>query len=283
MVTKQQTRRGKPGSGAQVSASATSPVIRVRRGIRELTRLLLVVRAGGRCEFDDHNEYLLQHPLTLTPGNFAQMAHNGVGLIWSPRSNISLYGVTANVAAAKAAEVTMAIAPDWSPSGSNGMSEELRYAYEWNQRQHEPVFSPAEMVAMATSKPAQLAGVSDKAGALAAGYAADLVIYPRKGDSPLMALLDADPGNVELVVVGGKPMLGEPGIMKKLVRDAPLETLRVCNFTKSLNTRDDMGGESWDEVVTHLTEELKRFKLPLAELADCGDAHSPPETGPAQR
>jgi len=88
---------------------------------------------------------------------------------------------------------------------------------------------------------------------------------------------------VELVVVGGKPMLGEPGIMKKLVRDAPLETLRVCNFTKSLNTRDDMGGESWDEVVTHLTEELKRFKLPLAELADCGDAHSPPETGPAQR
>ena len=223
------------------------------------------------------------HGVALNASNFAQMAHNGVGLIWSPRSNISLYGVTANVAAAKAAEVTMAIAPDWSPSGSNGMSEELRYAYEWNQRQHEPVFSPAEMVAMATSKPAQLAGVSDKAGALAAGYAADLVIYPRKGDSPLMALLDADPGNVELVVVGGKPMLGEPGIMKKLVRDAPLETLRVCNFTKSLNTRDDMAGESWDEVVTHLTEELKRFKLPLAELADCGDAHSPPETGPAQR
>ena len=43
--------------------------------LRDLTRLLLVVRAGGRCEFDGHNEYLLHHPLTLTPGNFAQMAH----------------------------------------------------------------------------------------------------------------------------------------------------------------------------------------------------------------
>ena len=213
------------------------------------------------------------HGVALTASNFAQLAHNGVGLIWSPRSNIALYGVTANVLAAKAAGVTMAIAPDWSPSGSNGMSEELRYAWQWNQEQHGPVFTAEELVAMATSKPAQLAGISDKAGALAAGNAADLIAYPRKGDSPWMALVDADPGSVELVVVGGKPILGEPALMKKLVHDAPLETLQVCNFTKSLNTRDDMGGESWSELVTHLTEELKQFNLSLADLADCSKAH----------
>src|SRR5215475_12302550 len=54
---------------------AASPIIRVRRGLRDLTRLLLFVRAGGRCEFDGCNHYLLAHPITLTPGNFAQMAH----------------------------------------------------------------------------------------------------------------------------------------------------------------------------------------------------------------
>lgn len=64
----------KDGTG-ETAAKPASPVTQVRRGIRELTRLLLVVRAGGRCEFDDHNDYLFQHPLTLTPGNFAQMAH----------------------------------------------------------------------------------------------------------------------------------------------------------------------------------------------------------------
>ncbi len=37
--------------------------------------MLLFVRAGGRCEFDVHNRYLLRHSLTLTEGNFAQMAH----------------------------------------------------------------------------------------------------------------------------------------------------------------------------------------------------------------
>jgi SMODS-associated and fused to various effectors sensor domain len=33
------------------------------------------VRAGGRCEFDGCNRYLIAHPLTLTEGNFAQVAH----------------------------------------------------------------------------------------------------------------------------------------------------------------------------------------------------------------
>lgn len=212
------------------------------------------------------------HGVALTASNFAQLAHNGVGLIWSPHSNIALYGVTANVAAAKAAGMTIAIAPDWSPSGSNGMSEELRYAWQWNQQQHEPVFTAPELAAMATSKPAQLAGISDKAGALTAGNVADLVVYPHKGDSPWVALFGADPGSVELVIVGGKPLLGEPGIMKKLAHDTPLESLRICNFTKTLNTRDEMGGESWSEIVNHLTEELKRFNLSLADLADCGSA-----------
>lgn len=46
-----------------------------RTKIKDITRLLLFVRAGGRCEFDGCNKYLLQHHLTLTEGNFAQLAH----------------------------------------------------------------------------------------------------------------------------------------------------------------------------------------------------------------
>lgn len=51
-----------------------SPVHPVRK-IPELQRLLLTVRAGGRCEFDGHNKYLFRHSLTLTEGNFSQTAH----------------------------------------------------------------------------------------------------------------------------------------------------------------------------------------------------------------
>jgi hypothetical protein len=45
------------------------------RRISENTKLILFVRAGGRCEFDGCNEYLLRHPLTQHEGNFGQMAH----------------------------------------------------------------------------------------------------------------------------------------------------------------------------------------------------------------
>jgi hypothetical protein len=51
-----------------------SPVKTVRN-VSNLTKLLLFVRAGGRCEFDGHKKYLLEHPLTLTEINLAQMAH----------------------------------------------------------------------------------------------------------------------------------------------------------------------------------------------------------------
>src|ERR1051325_8290570 len=69
MDTPKKKARGRSTTGA-------SPVVPVAsRRIKPLAQLRLFVRAGGRCEFDGCNKYLLEHPLTLTPGNFAQMAH----------------------------------------------------------------------------------------------------------------------------------------------------------------------------------------------------------------
>jgi len=45
------------------------------RNVPARTRLFLYVRAGGRCQFDGCNRYLLEHSLTKKEGNFAQMAH----------------------------------------------------------------------------------------------------------------------------------------------------------------------------------------------------------------
>lgn len=39
------------------------------------TRLVLAVRAGGRCEFRGCNRLLLEHPLTLEQNNFGEVAH----------------------------------------------------------------------------------------------------------------------------------------------------------------------------------------------------------------
>ena len=55
--------------------SHPSPVKRLSRQPKADTRVLLFTRAGGRCEFDNCNRYLLTHHVTHQSGNFAQMAH----------------------------------------------------------------------------------------------------------------------------------------------------------------------------------------------------------------
>ncbi len=52
-----------------------SPVKDVTRHIKISVQLQLYVLAGGRCEFDGCPNYLIEHHLTHTRGNFAQMAH----------------------------------------------------------------------------------------------------------------------------------------------------------------------------------------------------------------
>jgi hypothetical protein len=66
-----------------------SPVVAVRR-LPELKRLTLFVRAGGRCELLGCNDYLLEHHLTLTEGNFAQVAHIVAFSRGGPRANVAL-------------------------------------------------------------------------------------------------------------------------------------------------------------------------------------------------
>ncbi len=72
------TRRTTKAKSRPARAKANnSPVQRVNvsRDISDTTRVLLCVRAGGRCEFDGCNKYLFRHHLTHAEENFSQMAH----------------------------------------------------------------------------------------------------------------------------------------------------------------------------------------------------------------
>jgi hypothetical protein len=55
--------------------SQESPIVKPTRKVPVFVRICLFVRAGGRCQFDSCNNYLLEHHVTLTEGNFAQFAH----------------------------------------------------------------------------------------------------------------------------------------------------------------------------------------------------------------
>jgi hypothetical protein len=56
--------------------SSKSSVVKIpSRDIKPQTTLLLYVVAGGRCEFEGCNKYVVRHPLTHDYGNYGQRAH----------------------------------------------------------------------------------------------------------------------------------------------------------------------------------------------------------------
>ncbi|HUI57779.1 MAG TPA: amidohydrolase family protein [Bryobacteraceae bacterium] len=208
------------------------------------------------------------HGVALRASDFREMAANGVGLIWSPRSNLELYGKTTDVASAQASKVTIALAPDWSPTGSSGMLEELRVAVAWNQ-EHGHVFSDSEMLQMVTANPARLAGVSDKIGVLAPGMMADFIVLPKLGGPPLNSLLNSEPAGVKLVVVGGTPLLGTPDYLRKFPGATNTDVVTVCGQQKALNIGQDTGGESWTAINGRLKAALTSLGTSLADLSEC--------------
>jgi 5-methylthioadenosine/S-adenosylhomocysteine deaminase len=208
------------------------------------------------------------HGVALREPDFREMAASGVGFIWSPKSNFELYATTANLESAKAANVTIALAPDWSPSGSSGLLDELRVAAAWN-REHASVFSDSEMLQMVTTNPARLAGLSDRIGALAPGMMADFIVLPKVGSSPLNSLLDSKPASIKLVVVGGTPLLGTADYMQKFQDAKNIDTLTVCGQQKVLNIRQDTGGDSWTAIEARLTSALTAVGTSLAGLSEC--------------
>src|SRR5205823_398295 len=74
----------------------------------------------------------ITHGTAFGAGEFASMAQHGMKLTWSPASNVSLYGQTADIPTALTAGVTVALAPDWSMGGSPNLLDEMRFADTWD-------------------------------------------------------------------------------------------------------------------------------------------------------
>jgi cytosine/adenosine deaminase-related metal-dependent hydrolase len=211
----------------------------------------------------------LIHGVAITPEGFAEMAAHGVGLIWSPRSNVELYGDTANVAAAKAAGVHMALAPDWSPTGSDGLLGELNYASLWNQTQASPPFTERDLVMMATANAAELVDLSAQIGSLAAGHAADLIVLRKSGlggrHDAYWVITHSSPQDLELVVIGGRALYGDPSLMEPF-GSTSTEKLQVCGAAKVLAA----GGKPFADTEQTLDLALHQAGRFLAPLAECG-------------
>jgi 5-methylthioadenosine/S-adenosylhomocysteine deaminase len=206
------------------------------------------------------------HGAALASDDFRQMRASGTALIWSPRSNMELYGTTANVAAAFRQGVTIALAPDWSPTGSTNMLAELQFASRLNREQLFSLLSERGLFEMATSIPARIAGIDDKVGSLQPGLYADLFVLMGDGSQPFRTLAQARPEDIQLVLVGGVPIYGSERLVGQF--HVSTESLDVCKEKMVLNSSTLPAGKFVD-VKSRLKSDLSSYNLELGPLEEC--------------
>lgn len=152
------------------------------------------------------------HCAALQKPDFDIMASKGASMIWSPLSNMLLYGETARVADALASGVRMGIGSDWSPSGSKNLLGELKVARLYSEK-NGALLSDRQILELATVNAAAILGWQDHLGSLETGKCADLFVLAGKPADPYGALLKADEQSIQLVMINGVPRSGTPGVM----------------------------------------------------------------------
>ena len=216
----------------------------------------------------------LIHSVGLSPSQLARVHRAGASIVWSPRSNFELYGQTANIDAAFREGVTISLAPDWSPTGSDNMWEEIQYARNVSDLRLDRMFTPRQLTEMASSVPARVAQIDDKVGTLAPGMLADFLLVKRQvkdqPDGPHMdiysAILDNPITAIDLVVIDGIPVYGDPAMLKSL--SIATEPLKLCGTEKALNSAALPNGP-FAQVEARLRTKMKAVGSELGPLESC--------------
>jgi 5-methylthioadenosine/S-adenosylhomocysteine deaminase len=200
--------------------------------------------------------------------------------VWSPSSNMILYGQTTDIARLLAADAVVGISPDWTVSGSDEMLSELRYALGWGELEAVAALTPARLLRMATRDGAEVVGLEAHIGQLAVGMRADIAVFGRvaSGD-PARAVVDSRAADVRLVFIDGAAYYGDIALEAVTAVNGDCEMLDACGTPKFLCAANTPGNaaradETVESIRTQLREHLAAGDYllgpdDLLELVDC--------------
>lgn len=222
------------------------------------------------------------HGIPYGEDEWAAMAAAGANLIWSPVSNLTLYGATAHVPGALAAGVDVALSADWTESGSRTILDEMKAADAYDNENWGDALSPQQLVEFVTRNAAHALGIEDRVGQIAPGYRADLMVVPGSPNKPYRALLRSDPANVKLTIVNGKALYGNPDLMEQFSYSDNAETIYVGGQEKSLAIRLDAptipeSGKFFSQILAELETAYEAAEPKVCDFLGAGD-----ETGPRE-
>jgi 5-methylthioadenosine/S-adenosylhomocysteine deaminase len=177
------------------------------------------------------------HGTALGEPEFQEMAQVGAKLIWSPQSNLTLYGQTTEIPLAIEHGVPVSLGVDWNPTGSDDIFEELRAAAKVNEEKFAGAIPKSSWIPMITENPAEALALSDKIGTLAPGLKADITVLASEDADPTESLLKTRLQDVEMVWVGGELLYGDAAAVEA-AKPNLCEPLLVHGSSKQICVKD---------------------------------------------
>jgi hypothetical protein len=170
------------------------------------------------------------------------MKSTNTKLIWSPQSNIGLYGQTTNVATAIRMGLTVSLGPDWTPSGTMNMLIEAKCAKQVSDEYWDGMVSDKRLVQMMTSNAAKSLGVFDQIGSITPGKLADILLLSGDRRNPYAAVVEANTTDVRGVFIDGALQMGDQDIYNTdIARNEFCEVISMCETDKIICVKDIAG------------------------------------------
>jgi len=219
------------------------------------------------------------HAAGLLPEDFDVLGQQNGSMVWSPLSNLLLYGGTARVDAARAAGVKIGLGSDWSPTGSKNLLGELKVAWLYSQHALSGLLRAQDVVAMATSEAARILKWDGVLGTIAPAARADLLVIDGKAGDPYEALIRAKETNINLVMINGVARYGTPALMSALAPED--QTVSVGGHSRKLYLKQETADPYVDAVL--LSTACKQLREALLNIVKLAKQAEKPKPAPAKR
>jgi len=213
------------------------------------------------------------HSAGLLPQDFDVMAKQGSSMVWSPLSNMLLYGATARVEAARASGIRIGIGSDWSPTGSKNLLGELKVAWLYSQHMLNGLFSARDIVAMATSDAAKILKWDGRVGKVIIGARADLLVMRGTTGDAYDALIQAKETDIQLVMINSVARYGALAIMSALAPDDQM--IKVGGQSRKLFLKQEADPDVAAVSLRTATSQLSDALLNIAQLAKAAEKPKP--------
>jgi hypothetical protein len=165
---------------------------------------LLLVHANG-CNWDNDD-------------TISFLSENNIGVVWSPFSNLLLYGDTLPIGKLLEAGLRVCLGSDWAPSGSKHLFDEMKLAKCFLDSRGISI-PEKKLFDMVSSVPAKCLG-GLQIGEVAAGNYADLFVFRKKdpGVSAVESMLTQDDDSIQFTMVNGRIAYGQNGLFQNILQ-----------------------------------------------------------------